>query len=224
MEGLLLLLQHLPGLASGQQQQTQGDVLMDVDTEGRGKHGTAAAAASWSKDELMAWPQPQEWAQPAAVALGQGCRTGQEQGRQQQAARHDRSKVNISPVYHDSDLIHLIGSNYSSKASLRGANVAVLLQVLLAWELVMQHHCWYQFACALLVRSTLQHVQQHQQQQQLQRQQLDWTTAVEQLEQLLTLSEAYNQQKTQALSSGPFAAAAAAAFIAWVHQPVDLQR
>jgi hypothetical protein len=74
---------------------------------------------------------------------------------------------------------------------------------LAAWALVVQHQCWHQFACYLLVHSSLasctQRTQQQQQQQQLQ------TGSVVEL-------------------SGTQAAAIAAGFIAWVQQPLDTTR
>lgn len=83
---------------------------------------------------------------------------------------------------------------------------------MLAWGLVMQHRCWYQFACTLLVHSSLQ------------QQQGDWAHGTQQLQQLLMLSaQDLKQQQAKGLPSSQLAAAAAA-FIAWVHQPVDCSR
>jgi hypothetical protein len=95
-----------------------------------------------------------------------------------------------------------------------------MLQAMLAWGLTMQHHCWYQFACALLVRSSLHHVQQQQQQQQQQ----DLRSAIQQLQQDLQLPLEQLQDRKSRCSQSPAAAAAAAAFIAWTHQPIDHSR
>lgn len=90
------------------------------------------------------------------------------------------------------------------------------LQVMLAWGLVMQHNCWCQFACALLVRSSLHHLQQQQQAQ-------DYlSSATQQLQQLLQLPKQQLQGTLRLPCSQ--AAAAAAAFIAWIHQPIDHER
>lgn len=83
---------------------------------------------------------------------------------------------------------------------------------MLAWGLVMQHRCWYQFACTLLVHSSLQQQQGH------------WAHGTQQLQQLLMLSaQDLEQQQAKGLPSSHLAAAAAA-FIAWVQQPVDCSR
>lgn len=109
--------------------------------------------------------------------------------------------------------------------------MVAVLQVLLAWGLVMQHLCWYQFACSLLVSSSLQLLQaqaqppQDRQQQQHQQQQMDLAigSAPELLQQLLQSPASQLQQQVQGLPAAQLAAAAAA-FIAWVHQPVATDR
>jgi hypothetical protein len=78
----------------------------------------------------------------------------------------------------------------------------MLLQVLAAWRLVVQHRCWYEFACHLLVRCSLATLHQQQQQQQQQ--------AVE--------------ARQNAGSSSVQLAGQAAAFVAWVQQPADAVR
>jgi hypothetical protein len=104
------------------------------------------------------------------------------------------------------------------------------LQVLLAWGLVMQHHCWYQFACSLLVSSCLHHLQQeqdhhkHLQQRQQPQQDEGWSQAPKLLQQLLQMPAQELQRQYEGLPTAQLAAAGAAAFIAWVHQPVAVDR
>jgi hypothetical protein len=94
----------------------------------------------------------------------------------------------------------------------------MLLQVMLAWALTMQHHCWYQFACALLVRSSLHHTRHQQLKQQ------DLRSATQQLQQVLQLQTEQLQSRKLPCSQSAAAAAAAAAFIAWTHQPIEHSR
>jgi hypothetical protein len=113
---------------------------------------------------------------------------------------------------------------------------------MLASGLLMQHSCWYQFACSLLVTCSLQHLQTCQsfvqdalQQQQQQQQHLqDWETAPQQLLQLLL--QVPDHQGLQQLEvsdwqmqatgrsgvcSSAVLAASAACLVAWVQQPTN---
>ena len=108
-----------------------------------------------------------------------------------------------------------------------------MLQVKCAWGLLMQHQCWYQYACFLLVQCSLQHLQQQQQQAQQQAQQQNaglqaqqqqvWSEAMPQVSQLLQLPANELQQQLPQLAVAQLAACAAA-LIAWVQQPMDTTR
>jgi hypothetical protein len=77
------------------------------------------------------------------------------------------------------------------------------LQVLSAWRLVVQHRCWYDFACHLLVRCSMA-MRLQQQQQQPRKQELG--------------------NSSSSSSSSTQLAGRAAAFVAWVQQPADASR
>jgi hypothetical protein len=83
----------------------------------------------------------------------------------------------------------------------------LLRQLLSAWRLVVQHRCWYEFACHLLVQCTMALLLQQQEQQQEQQQD----------------QQAY-ERRLDGSSSNVQLAGHAAAFIAWVQQPVDAAR
>jgi hypothetical protein len=103
-------------------------------------------------------------------------------------------------------------------------------QVMLAWGLLMQHSCWYNFACSLVVSCSQQHLQSYgpmaegvlQQQQQQQQQQQDWDTAPQQLLQLLL--QLPDHKSDLVARNCAALAAAAACLMAWVQQPVNSNR
>jgi hypothetical protein len=76
--GLLLLLRQLPGIAVHQQQQQQqqagSDAAMATDMQIAAAVAAAVidgAGSAWSCQDLLTWPDLQEWGQPAAVQLTQ---------------------------------------------------------------------------------------------------------------------------------------------------------
>ncbi|WIA40081.1 hypothetical protein OEZ86_013496 [Tetradesmus obliquus] len=81
-------------------------------------------------------------------------------------------------------------------------------QVVTAWRLVVQHRCWYEFACHLLVQSSMAAAQQQQQQQRRRQQR----------------QQAHMENMGGSSSSNMQLAGRAAAFIAWVQQPADTAR
>jgi len=108
-----------------------------------------------------------------------------------------------------------------------------VMQAPVAWGLLMQHYCWYQFACYLLVHSGLCHMQRQQEQQcvalaaqeeqqEQQKQEQVWLS-VQQVQQLLQMPLEALMQQVPLLPDDQLATCAAA-FIAWVQQPVDASR
>lgn len=106
-----------------------------------------------------------------------------------------------------------------------------VMQAPVAWGLLMQHYCWYQFACYLLVHNSLCHMQRQQEQQhaalaaqqEQQQQEQVWLSVQQLVQQLLQMPlESLVQQVP--LLPDVHLATCAAAFIAWVQQPVDASR
>jgi hypothetical protein len=82
--GLLLLLRQLPGIAVHQQQQQQAasGAAMATDMQMDAAAASAVAVAdgagsAWSCEDLLAWPDLQEWGQPATVQLTPSFSSGQ---------------------------------------------------------------------------------------------------------------------------------------------------
>jgi hypothetical protein len=94
---LLLLLQQLPGLAVRQQQRKQatgGDVVPMQTDAGHGADDDAEAGSCWSSEELLSWPDPREWVQPAAAhPVQQGPSRLQQQ--QQAPVKENRHEVSL---------------------------------------------------------------------------------------------------------------------------------
>lgn len=92
--------------------------------------------------------------------------------------------------------------------------------VKVAWGLLVQHHCWYEFACCLLVKGSLQHLRQT---AAAQPQQPCSTAALQQVLQLVQLPLRALREQVHELPAAQMAACAAA-FIAWVQHPLDPTR
>lgn len=91
-------------------------------------------------------------------------------------------------------------------------NSFALLQVLSAWRLVIQHRCWYEFACYLLVQSSMTALQAQGKQQQTRQQQQQQLQGQKRATQAGSDGDAFEQ------------ACFAAAFIAWVQEPINAAR